>query len=75
MVTAAVRVVFAGFGATTREAPIGPVPGSRRNFIDTANAYNDGHSEETIGAYLDKHPGAAGPAGDRDQVRGWNVPR
>jgi aryl-alcohol dehydrogenase-like predicted oxidoreductase len=27
------------------------------NFIDTANAYNDGRSEETIGAYLDKHPG------------------
>ena len=27
------------------------------NFIDTANAYNAGRSEETIGAYLDKHPG------------------
>lgn len=27
------------------------------NFIDTANTYNDGRSEETIGAYLDKHPG------------------
>jgi aryl-alcohol dehydrogenase-like predicted oxidoreductase len=27
------------------------------NCIDTANAYNGGRSEETIGAYLDKHPG------------------
>lgn len=27
------------------------------NFIDTANAYNGGRSEETIGAYLGKHPG------------------
>ena len=27
------------------------------NFLDTANVYNDGRSEETIGAYLDKHPG------------------
>jgi aryl-alcohol dehydrogenase-like predicted oxidoreductase len=27
------------------------------NFIDTANTYNDGRSEETIGAHLDKHPG------------------
>jgi aryl-alcohol dehydrogenase-like predicted oxidoreductase len=27
------------------------------NFIDTANGYNDGRSEEVIGAYLDQHPG------------------
>jgi aryl-alcohol dehydrogenase-like predicted oxidoreductase len=27
------------------------------NFIDTANVYNGGRSEETIGAYLAKHPG------------------
>jgi aryl-alcohol dehydrogenase-like predicted oxidoreductase len=27
------------------------------NFLDTANVYNDGRSEETIGTYLDKHPG------------------
>jgi aryl-alcohol dehydrogenase-like predicted oxidoreductase len=27
------------------------------NFIDTANVYNAGRSEETIGAYLDKHRG------------------
>lgn len=27
------------------------------NFIDTANVYNGGRSEETIGAYLDKHRG------------------
>jgi aryl-alcohol dehydrogenase-like predicted oxidoreductase len=27
------------------------------NFIDTANAYNDGRSEETIGGYLGKHHG------------------
>jgi aryl-alcohol dehydrogenase-like predicted oxidoreductase len=27
------------------------------NFIDTANVYNDGRSEETIGGYLDQHPG------------------
>jgi aryl-alcohol dehydrogenase-like predicted oxidoreductase len=27
------------------------------NFIDTANAYNGGRSEETVGAYLDQHPG------------------
>jgi aryl-alcohol dehydrogenase-like predicted oxidoreductase len=27
------------------------------NFIDTANAYNGGRSEETIGAYLGKHQG------------------
>jgi aryl-alcohol dehydrogenase-like predicted oxidoreductase len=26
------------------------------NFIDTANAYNGGRSEETIGTYLDTHP-------------------
>jgi aryl-alcohol dehydrogenase-like predicted oxidoreductase len=27
------------------------------NFIDTANVYNNGRSEEVIGTYLDKHPG------------------
>jgi aryl-alcohol dehydrogenase-like predicted oxidoreductase len=27
------------------------------NFIDTANVYNGGRSEQVIGAYLDKHPG------------------
>jgi aryl-alcohol dehydrogenase-like predicted oxidoreductase len=27
------------------------------NCIDTANAYNGGRSEDTIGAYLNKHPG------------------
>jgi aryl-alcohol dehydrogenase-like predicted oxidoreductase len=27
------------------------------NFIDTANVYNGGRSEETIGVYLGKHPG------------------
>jgi aryl-alcohol dehydrogenase-like predicted oxidoreductase len=27
------------------------------NFIDTANVYNGGRSEETVGAYLGKHPG------------------
>lgn len=27
------------------------------NFIDTANMYNQGRSEETLGTYFDKHPG------------------
>src|SRR5258706_8227407 len=44
------------------------------NFIDTANAYNGGRSEKTIGAHLDIHPGLRDPLGDATQVPARKFP-
>lgn len=39
----------------TSTALLDPYLAADGNFIDAANVYNGGRSEETIGAYLDKH--------------------
>jgi predicted aldo/keto reductase-like oxidoreductase len=62
-----------GCDAPTAELILDHYIGHGGNFVDTANIYNAGRSEEIIGGYLARDSSRRAPPGTRNEVRRQHV--